>query len=160
MYAGIFAVLLVVGFILFEILSKRAHEEGSFLNNKIKPYHNKISSLLAPYRSTSFSREAMIHSQSILKTLLKEYESYSSQGSLRDDDVCKIVFESPTTDTIDCFAYMYILSKRHNSPLRPSDEEIQAINSLKSFCKDKLKKYDNIPEPFWYYFELRKEDYS
>lgn len=158
----LFAILLIVALILLERFSNKFHEEGTFLNDKIKPYHRKISDLLSPYRSTDFSKGAMTHSQKILKELLNAYESFSSQGTLRDDDICKIVIDSYNDKTIiECFSLMYLISYSPCSPIRQSDEEIAAIKSLKFFCENRLNKIiEDVPDCFWYEFELDKKKFD
>lgn len=154
----IILVFLVV-YWLYKIIRQYIIREGIFLNSKLMPYHEKILSLLSPYLSTSFAKDTMYRSRKFLKELFEEYKNFSV--NYRQDeffDFYQTLFENPSKNVVNSFAFMYVIySRKHFSC---SELDAPAVDALRNYCADQLKKCTRVPEQFWDYFDLDKRNYT
>lgn len=151
-------VIAFIGVVLPFIVTK-LHREGYFVKKQIRPYYDEIYTIAKPYLNTEFAKALLQKSEAVLKELHKLYFDFLRQSSLRDDDVCKFVIEkSQDRDFVELFALLFVFSFQYYTPVRPSEEDSNALKSLRQFAKKKLQIYaDDIPECLFFYFETSPE---
>ena len=85
--------LVLVGFIaiwvFIEYIQKQRHNNGDKLKIIPKTYFLAIKKLISPYQTTEFAEQIINRSQKVLSDILKRYQSFKQQETLRDDDICK-----------------------------------------------------------------------
>lgn len=158
---GIVFGICVIAFIgiIFPIIATNLHRKGYYIKKEVRPYYDKIYSFVEPYINTEFCKVILQKSEAILQDLYKCYLSFAKQSSLRNDDVCKLVIEkSQDRYFVELFSLLLVFSFRYNTSLRPSEEDMNALQALQSFARKKLKNLiDDIPECLFFYFETSPE---
>lgn len=151
-------VIAFIGIIL-PIIATNLHRKGYYVNKEVRPYYDKIYSFVEPYLNTEFGKVILQKAEAILQDLYKTYLSFTKQSSLRDDDVCKLVVEkSQDSYFVELFSLLLVFSFRYNTPLRPSEEDRNALQALQSFARKKLTNLiGDIPECLFFYFETSSE---
>lgn len=151
-------VIAFIGIVL-PFVATKLHREGYFIKKQIRPYYDEIYTITKPYLNTEFAKALLQKSEAALKELHKLYFDFLRQSSLRDDDVCKFVIEkNQDRDFVELFSLLFVFAFQYYTPVRPSEEDSNALQSLQQFAKKKLQIcVDDIPECLLSYFETTPE---
>lgn len=158
---GIVLGICVIAFIGLGLpfIATKLHREGYFIKKEVRPYYDRIYTLVKPYLNTEFAKVLLQKTEATLQELYNLYKSFLKQSALRDDDVCKLVIEkSQDRYFVEQFSQLFIFSFQYRTPLRPPEENSNALKSLRSFAKDELINIvEDIPECLFFYFEITSE---
>jgi len=136
------------------------------LRPELQTVYNRIVSTLAPYKNIENIKRAESSAKALLQSLSKEYIDFGRQGTLKDNDVSKIIMETRNSEVRDIFGYLFIVYyirtvTRGHINISPTEEERTAIRALEQFCDKKISnRVEDVPEPFWEYFEINKYNYQ
>ena len=137
---------------------KIRHQNGDKLKSRTKPYFNAVKKIISPYLNTEFAKQVIDRVQSLLMNLEAEYISFTKQGTIREDDLCKLIIENCNNSFyLECFSLVYVYSFIPTDILSPTDTEKFARSSIKSYCKTKIVEYGKMfPSDLLDWFEIDK----
>ena len=140
MYSYILAILLVLFLACgLPYIYKTRHQNGDKLKPSTKPYFNAVKKIIFPYMNTDFAKQVIDRVQLLLSSLETDYISFSKQGTIKEDDLCKLVVENCDNNFyVECFSFAYVFSFIATDVLRPSETEKFARLSIKDYCKAKI----------------------
>lgn len=157
-------ILILIGFcailLFFEHLGKERHKNGDKLKKISKTYFLAIKHIISPYEKASFVDDIINRSQNVLKKIETQYNSFKEQGTLSENDFCKMFAEKHEDRYfVENFALLFIYSfKTSGYGSSPLGIEEHAFNSLKAYCKNKLQpRLDEIPDILLYEFGYNNE---
>lgn len=150
--------LIITGLVAIIKLHTKAELKGSFLKSPLSLYYKRINDIILPYNGLKCIESLLWSAQKILQNVLNEYNSYIKYNNLEVGSIYQILIEEYDNRIIvEAFALIYIFTYkfRNEFSISPSEEEKNALISLREYCREKLILLKNdIPDCFWNEFEL------
>ncbi len=146
----IYIVIIVLLLIASPVIAKSKRYRGLVTPKELMPYYNKVLYYIEPYLNCSEIKKLDENIILLLKDIYKN--NNCSDGIYKE-----IINKANDSDYVYSFSWLFIYSflKNSNPLLKPSREELSALNHLKNRIKTIIiEEKNNIPENLFNFFDI------